>query len=72
MEEDVEGGSATSGVTFVGQLGSYRYLEYGRDNRRGAHLGRCDAQAHRREDADTPAFFTPPLKGARRNMSITR
>jgi UDP-galactopyranose mutase len=53
---------ATRGVTFVGRLGSYRYLDM--DVTIGEALTAADGMLQCiAQEADIPVFFTPPLKG---------
>jgi UDP-galactopyranose mutase len=57
----VERAIATHGVTFVGRLGSYRYLDM--DVTIGEALSAADAMLKRiSQGADIPVFFVPPLK----------
>ena len=52
---------ATRGVTFVGRLGSYRYLDM--DVTIGEALAAADAMLDRiAEGAGIPVFFASPLK----------
>jgi UDP-galactopyranose mutase len=52
---------AARGVTFVGRLGSYRYLDM--DVTIGEALAAADAMLERiAKGADIPVFFAPPLK----------
>jgi UDP-galactopyranose mutase len=49
-------------VTFVGRLGSYRYLDM--DVTIGEALAAADGMLKSiSQGADIPVFFTPPLKG---------
>jgi UDP-galactopyranose mutase len=53
---------ATPGVTFVGRLGSYRYLDM--DVTIGEALNASDEMLKRiAEGADMPTFFAQPLTG---------
>jgi UDP-galactopyranose mutase len=57
----VERATVTRGVTFVGRLGSYRYLDM--DVTIGEALAAADAMLERiAQGADIPVFFVPPLK----------
>ena len=56
--------TASRGVTFVGRLGSYRYLDM--DVTIGEALAAADGMLERISNgADIPVFFTPPLTGTR-------
>ena len=62
LKKYVDRAMAARGVTFVGRLGSYRYLDM--DVTIGEALAAADGILKCiSEDADIPAFFTPPLKG---------
>ena len=57
----VDQAMAARGVTFVGRLGSYRYLDM--DVTIGEALAAADAMLERiAKGADIPVFFAPPLK----------
>ncbi len=61
LKKYVDRAMATRGVTFVGRLGSYRYLDM--DVTIGEALAAADAMLERiAEGADFPVFFAPPLK----------
>ena len=60
LKKYVDRAMATPGVTFVGRLGSYRYLDM--DVTIGEALTAADAMLERiAEGADIPTFFMPPL-----------
>jgi UDP-galactopyranose mutase len=60
LKKYVDRAMATPGVTFVGRLGSYRYLDM--DVTIGEALTAADAMLKRiSEGADIPTFFAPPL-----------
>ena len=60
LKNYVDRAIATRGVTFVGRLGSYRYLDM--DVTIGEALSAADAMLKRiAEGADIPIFFVPPL-----------
>ena len=62
LKKYVDRAMATRGVTFVGRLGSYRYLDM--DVTIGEALAAADGMLKCiAGGADIPAFFTPPLKG---------
>ena len=59
LRKYVEQAHATPGVSFVGRLGSYRYLDM--DVTVGEALAAADLMlAHIREGAKIPAFFVTP------------
>ena len=61
LKKYVDRAIATRGVTFVGRLGSYRYLDM--DVTIGEALAAADAMLERiAQGADIPAFFVPPLQ----------
>jgi UDP-galactopyranose mutase len=63
LKKYVDRALATRGVTFVGRLGSYRYLDM--DVTIGEALAAADAMIERIANAaDIPVFFTPPLQHA--------
>ena len=62
-EEIRRSGDGVAGVTFVGRLGSYRYLDM--DVTIGEALSAADAMVERiAKAADIPVFFVPPLQHA--------
>ena len=62
LQKYVDRAMATRGVTFVGRLGSYRYLDM--DVTIGEALTAADAMLEQiAEDANIPVFFAPPLIG---------
>jgi UDP-galactopyranose mutase len=62
LQKYVDRAMATRDVTFVGRLGSYRYLDM--DVTIGEALTAGDAMLERiAEGADIPVFFAPPLIG---------
>jgi UDP-galactopyranose mutase len=62
LQKYVDRAMATPGVTFVGRLGSYRYLDM--DVTISESLTAADAMLKRIADgADIPTFFAPPIKG---------
>jgi UDP-galactopyranose mutase len=63
LKKYVDRAMATPGVTFVGRLGSYRYLDM--DVTIGEALTAGDAMLERiATTADIPVFFAPPLQHA--------
>jgi UDP-galactopyranose mutase len=61
LKKYVDRAMAARGVTFVGRLGSYRYLDM--DVTIGEALAAADAMLERiAKAADIPVFFAPPLK----------
>jgi UDP-galactopyranose mutase len=61
LRKYVDRAMATRGVTFVGRLGSYRYLDM--DVTIGEALAASDAMLERiAKGEDIPVFFAPPLK----------
>ncbi len=61
LRKYVDRATATRGVTFVGRLGSYRYLDM--DVTIGEALAAADAMLDRiARAADIPVFFVPPLQ----------
>jgi UDP-galactopyranose mutase len=63
LRKYVDRAGATRGVTFVGRLGSYRYLDM--DVTIGEALAASGAMIERIENGlDIPVFFTPPLQHA--------
>ena len=61
LKKYVDRAMAARGVTFVGRLGSYRYLDM--DVTIGEALTAADAMLKRiAEAADIPVFFATPLK----------
>ena len=61
LQKYVDRAAATQGVTFVGRLGSYRYLDM--DVTIGEALAAADAMLERiAKAADIPVFFVAPLK----------
>jgi UDP-galactopyranose mutase len=62
LKQYVDRATATRGVTFVGRLGSYRYLDM--DVTIGEALAAADGMLERiAQGAAIPVFFTPPLTG---------
>ena len=62
LKKYVDRAVATPGVTFVGRLGSYRYLDM--DVTIGEALTAADGMLKRiAGDADIPTFFAQPLTG---------
>ena len=62
LKKYVDRAMALRGVTFVGRLGSYRYLDM--DVTIGEALAAADSMLERiAKGADIPVFFAPPLKG---------
>ena len=60
LNKYVSRAKATKGVTFVGRLGSYRYLDM--DVTIGEALSAADTMLRLiAEGADIPSFFVPPL-----------
>ena len=63
LKKYVDRATVTRGVTFVGRLGSYRYLDM--DVTIGEALAAADAMLERIVNAaDIPAFFAPPMQHA--------
>ena len=63
LQKYVDRAAATRGVTFVGRLGSYRYLDM--DVTIGEALAAADGMLERIAKAtEIPAFFAPPLQHA--------
>lgn len=63
LKKYVDRAMATPGVTFVGRLGSYRYLDM--DVTIGEALTAGEAMLERiARAADIPVFFAPPLQHA--------
>jgi UDP-galactopyranose mutase len=61
LKKYVDRAMASRGITFVGRLGSYRYLDM--DVTIGEALAAADGMLERiAQGADIPVFFTPPLK----------
>ena len=62
LKQYVDRATAARGVTFVGRLGSYRYLDM--DVTIGEALAAADGMLERiAQGAAIPVFFTPPLTG---------
>ena len=60
LNKYVSRAKATNGVTFVGRLGSYRYLDM--DVTIGEALSAADTMLDLiAQRADIPSFFVPPL-----------
>jgi UDP-galactopyranose mutase len=65
LKKYVDRATVTHDVTFVGRLGSYRYLDM--DVTIGEALAAADAMLERiAKAADIPAFFVPPMHAQRR------
>ena len=63
LKKYVDRATVTRGVTFIGRLGSYRYLDM--DVTIGEALVAADAMLERiAQAADIPAFFVPPMQHA--------
>ena len=62
LKKYVDRAMEARGVTFVGRLGSYRYLDM--DVTIGEALAAADGMLERiAKGAEIPVFFTPPLAG---------